>query len=218
MEGKTYCSNNEAIGFEVSHSLCPNCNELIVILKSGDCRWIEDQPELINTKHQEILYPKFSRRATDQSIPQSYRDDFDEATALVNISPKASAALSRRLLQQLLRQCHGIKPSDLNKEIEAFVETHSVPAYVADAIDVIRVVGNFAAHPVKYQNADRIAEVEQGEAEWLVEVLYDLLEWTFVQPSRRQSRIDRLNAKLKDLGKPPLKQPHKRLEESSGTD
>jgi hypothetical protein len=74
-----------------------------------------------------------------------------------------------------------------------------------DAIDAIRNVGNFAAHPLKDTNTGEIVEVEPGEAEWLIEVLEALFDFTFVQPKRLEERRKKLNAKLTTLGKPPMK-------------
>lgn len=44
-------------------------------------------------------------------------------------------------------------------------------------------------------------DVEDGEAEWLIEVILALFDFTFVQPKRLEFRREKLNEKLKALGK-----------------
>jgi hypothetical protein len=66
------------------------------------------------------------------------------------------------------------------------------------------VIGNFAAHPMKNTASGEIHDVEPGEAEWLVETIASLMDFTFVQPARFTERKSAMNAKLVAAGKPPL--------------
>ena len=81
----------------------------------------------------------------------------------------------------------------------------SLPSYLASAIDAVRQIGNFAAHPTKSVNSGAIMAVEPGEAEWLLDTLEGLFDLYFVQRAVLQRKKDALNAKLKEAGKPPLK-------------
>jgi hypothetical protein len=123
----------------------------------------------------------------------------------LNDSPKASAALSRRCLQNLLRDKAGVKPSDLNKEIDDLLASKTLPSDLADTVDAIRNIGNFAAHPLKSTDTGLIVEVEPGEAEWCLDVLEELFDFYFVRPGRIASKRDALNKKLAEAGKPPMK-------------
>ena len=80
------------------------------------------------------------------------------------ISPKASAALSRHTLQAVIREKAGITLKTLDAEIQAVIDSGSVPSWLADNLDAVRVVGNFAAHPMKSTNTGEVVEVEPGEA------------------------------------------------------
>lgn len=128
-----------------------------------------------------------------------------EACAVLPLSSKASAALSRRILQDILREHFSIKHSSLANEIEDFIGLKDVPSYLSQAVDAIRNIGNFAAHPLKDTNTGEIVDVEPGEAEWLLDVIESLFDFTFVQPTRLEQRRKSLNEKLKALGKPPMK-------------
>jgi hypothetical protein len=117
-------------------------------------------------------------------------------------SPKASAALSRRCLQHLLRDIAGAKKKDLADQIDEILP--SVPSHVGAMLHGLRVIGNFAAHPIKSTNSGEIIDVEPGEAEMLLETLETVFDFYFVQPERTKQRRDAINAKLVEAGKQPL--------------
>jgi len=120
-------------------------------------------------------------------------------------SAKASAALSRRCLQLLLRNKANVKHQDLVKEIQELLDRGTLPSHIADSLDAVRHIGNFAAHPIKSKSTGEIVRVEAGEAEWNLDVLESLFDFYFVAPARTKARRDALNKKLTDAGKPPLK-------------
>jgi len=122
-------------------------------------------------------------------------------------SEKASAALSRRCLQYLLREKAGIKKGDLANEIQQVLDSRQLPSHLADDLDAIRNIGNFAAHPLKSTNTGEIVDVEPQEAEWLLNLLEQFFDFYFVQPSRAKAKRDALNAKLQSIGKHPMKSP-----------
>ena len=120
-------------------------------------------------------------------------------------SEKASAALSRRCLQNLLREKAKTKAKDLAVQIQEVLDSGKLPSHLAEAIDGVRAIGNFAAHPIKSKQTGEVIEVEPGEAEWLLETLEGLFDFYFVQPTKLNKKRDALNKKLKEAGKPQLK-------------
>lgn len=193
-------------GYGISTSYCPSCGKFIVLFVEG--RYFSNEFEygiaadFLNT---ELLLPKNSGGIIlPDEVPSEYREDFEEASALINISPKASAALGRRVLQKFLHEHIGIKKKSLAKEIQEFIDNEQLPSYLLDAVDAIRNIGNFAAHPIKDTSTGEIVDVEYGEAEWILEVLEMLYDFYFVQPIKLQKRQEELNAKLKALGKPEM--------------
>lgn len=146
-----------------------------------------------------------SRTPIPPEVDLQFAKDYTEACLVLAYSPKASAALSRRCLQNILREKAGVKKGDLAREIQEVIDKKSLPSFLSESIDAIRNIGNFAAHPVKSTSTGEIAEVEVGEAEWLLDVLEALFDFYFVQPAILQAKRDILNAKLQDMGKPPMK-------------
>jgi hypothetical protein len=153
-----------------------------------------------------IFRPKVSGRAPiPPEVPENLAKDYIESCLVLADSPKASAALSRRCLQSLLRDYATVKPSDLSKEIDEVRAKGVLPSHLSESIDAVRNIGNFAAHPAKDKTTGEIVEVEAGEAEWNLDVLEGLFDFYFVQPAATKAKRDALNLKLQAAGKPPLK-------------
>jgi hypothetical protein len=155
-----------------------------------------------------MLYPSGSQRplpAEVRSAAPDFAADFGEAVAVLPASRKASAALARRCLQLVLVSAGGAQKRDLADQIGEVLPT--LPSELALNVDAIRHVGNFAAHPMKSANSGAIADVEDGEAEWLLDVLEELADFYYVAPMQAASKRQALNQKLAGLGKPPLKSP-----------
>ncbi len=64
-----------------------------------------------------------------------------------------------------------------------------------------KTVGNFASHPIKSTNTGEIIDVEDGEADWLLETLESLFDFYFVKPKELQNKRQALNQKLTQAGK-----------------
>jgi hypothetical protein len=192
---------------KLEYASCLNCSELVVVLKKGTIEVYDDigSEDINELEWEKIIFPKTNNFQESQDIPEVYFEDYEEAIKVISASPKASAALSRRLLQSLLRDEFGIKKRSLAQEIETFIELEGIPTHITDAVDAVRNIGNLAAHPTKNENTGEIVPVENGEAEWLIEVIEALFDFVFIQPIKLERRRKELNLKLTEIGKPPLK-------------
>ena len=117
--------------------------------------------------------------------------------------------MSRRCLQNILRKKAGIKEKDLHAEIEEAIKSKIFPAHISEVLDAIRNFGNFSAHPIEDKQTGAIIDVEEGESEWLLDIIEELFDFYYVQPERVQKRKKALNDKLAKAGKPPMKEPKK---------
>jgi hypothetical protein len=149
-----------------------------------------------------LAHPASRSRPVPAGVVDPYKQDFIEACKVLQDSPKASAALSRRCLQMVLRDKAGTKSKDLYDQIEEV--TGKVPSHIGESLHAVRNIGNFVAHPLKSTNTGEIVEVENHEAEWNLDVLELLFDFYFVQPAIATKRKADLNKKLKDAGKPEL--------------
>jgi len=196
-------------GFDIAHGFCPECNQFVVLLRHGRY-WSHDfndegARELTEVLSQQVIFPRTSLKRIEPEVPDNYRREFQEAYSVLQVSPRASAAMSRRLLQAILREKFGIKKRNLADEVDEFLSISGIPSYLSQEVDAIRNVGNFASHPIKNTQTGEIVEVEPGEAEWLIDVLDALFDFAFIQPARTEKRRNELNEKLDAAGKPLMK-------------
>lgn len=198
----------ESDGLSVDSGFCPACKRFIVVIRHGtyiDPVDIGDTPSIDHVAMEEIIFPQQAPKPSlPTEVPEEIRDDYDEAALVLPISPKASAAISRRLLQHILRQRWGIEHRSLAREIEEFLALPDVPSYLSEAMDAVRAVGNFAAHPTKDQTTGLVVEVEPGEAEWLLDVIENLCDFSYVRPKLLEERKQQLNDRLQRMGRPTI--------------
>ncbi len=113
---------------------------------------------------------------------------------IANDSPKASAAMSRRCLQGIVRDFWNIPPSkrgNLGAEINYIKD--KVDADTFESIKAVREVGDIGAHMEKA--VDTIVDVEPSEAELLIELVETLISDWYVARHRRNER----NKKLREI-------------------
>jgi hypothetical protein len=198
--GQTLLAHNakgDKVYWVVRSMVCPACNKAILNLseKIGTA-----------TVASRLIQPKSaSRPAAPVEVPAELAEDFNEACAVIEDSPKASAALSRRCLQGILR-FNGYTQKDLAPAIDAILKAKQLPSHLASSLDTVRNIGNFAAHPMKDSNTGAIVPVEPHEAEWNLDVLEGLFDFFYVAPARERHKLATLNAKLAAANKPPVKQ------------
>lgn len=188
--------------FLIKYSNCPSCIKPIIHLAIGIVKASMEEGYFIGKpSFEDTIYPSVASYSPNDGIPKKYIDDFQEARLVLPISPKVSAALTRRILQFILRDEYKIKARNLSSEIEKFITLPGIPSHISDAVDAVRVIGNLAAHPTKDNNTGEIVEVEKNEAEWLIEVIDALFDFTFIQPEKLKKRQQELKLKLEKVTK-----------------
>lgn len=205
---KQSLGNDDIYHYSISTMHCPNpkCEKMIIDLTCTDRIYFEGCSIYKEENHRKTIYPfTTNRNFNRQGIGDIFWNDYEEACNTLAVSPKASAALSRRCLQNILREKGGIKRGNLSDEIQQVIDKGSLPSLLADSIDAIRNIGNFAAHPIKDKSTGEIVDVEPGEAKWLLDVLENLMYFYFIQPQKNAERKKLLNQKLQAMDKPLMK-------------
>lgn len=182
---------------------CPNC-------LGATFHFIIEATSTVDKYHVAQIFPRGGKFPPPPlEVPTAIAADYIEANEVLPTSPKASAALSRRCLQAVL-SAQGYAGRDLVKQVEAALNesdaSKSLPVALKENIDAVRNFGNFSAQPVTDQTTLQIVEVEEGEAEWCLQLLLDLFEHYYVAPARAAAKRAALAAKLSAAGKPPMKQ------------
>ena len=186
----------------VSITLCPRCHRGIV----EHAVFLDDINDYIDRK---IIYPVVSQQVgVDPAVSEHLAAEFVEASNVLPISAKASAALSRRILQSILNE-QGYKGGDLAKQVDAVLNeadpNRVVPMAIRNKVDAIRNFGNFSAHPITDLTTLQIIDVEPEEAEWCLEIVSALFEHYYVRPAADAKKLADLNQKLQQAGKPAAK-------------
>lgn len=159
---------------EVSFYKCPNCNQYTIkAIGTGD------KIDEVNVP----IRPLSSAKQFPDYIPEAIRQDYEEACAIVNLSPKASATLSRRCLQGMIRDFWGIEKKNLYEEISALKD--KIPSDLWSSIDALRQLGNIGAHMEKDTNI--IVDIDPNEANSLIQLIELLMkEWYINREERKK--------------------------------
>ncbi|RNJ73154.1 MAG: DUF4145 domain-containing protein [Thaumarchaeota archaeon S15] len=175
--------------YSISHGYCQNpaCGRLVIRLNK------ETDSGAYTARY---VVPLHGRRAKFDGIPPGLADDYEQACAVLDTSPAASAALARRCLQRVIREHFGIKEPRLYDEIKKASELAALPRYLADGLERVREIGNLAAHPAHDTRIGVIVDVEREEAEWTLEILESLFKHCYVDPSEYERRTSKLREKL----------------------
>ena len=129
------------------------------------------------------LVPESSAKVFPDYVPVAIRSDYEEACLIKALSPKASATLSRRCLQGMLRDFWKVKPDTLFNEIDAI--RSEIDGDTWAAIDGLRKIGNIGAHMEKDVNL--IIDVEADEAGLLIGLVETLIaDWYVTRHERRE--------------------------------
>jgi len=145
------------------------------------------------------LLPPSSAKPQPDCIPEPIRNDYFEACAIRDLSPKASATIIRRCLQGMIRDFCGISKSRLIDEIIALrtrVQDGKAPLGVqpdtVEAIDHVRGIGNIGAHMEADINV--IVDVDGNEAQTLIELTELLFDEWYVAREARTKRLEHLKS------------------------
>lgn len=124
------------------------------------------------------LFPSSLAKQYPDFIPKAIREDYEEAYSILSLSPKASATLSRRCLQGMIRDFWktNVKSGKLYDEINAIKDKISPSQW--KAIDSLRSLGNIGAHMEK--DVNEIIEIDDGEAEKLIKLIELLMEKWYI--------------------------------------
>lgn len=193
-------------GWAIFRYTCPACERMNLFLVNGQRVYAHSRWTIAEVSSMIPIRPTGSSRPPCPSqVPLQIASDYSEACLVLPVSPKASAALSRRCLQTLLRDAAKVKHGNLADEIQEVIDSKQLPTHIIEVIDAVRQIGNFGAHPMKSKNTGEILPVEPQEAEWNLDVLESLFDFYYVQPALTANKKASLNAKLQDAGKSPMK-------------
>lgn len=134
------------------------------------------------------LLPSSTAIPFPEYVPQAIREDYEEACKIKDLSPKASATLSRRCLQGIIRDFWGVAKNRLIDEIDSLSDKLDPETWAA--IDAVRKIGNIGAHMEKDINV--MIDVEPAEADLLVGLIEMLVKDWYVARHKRKQHLQEI--------------------------
>lgn len=152
----------------LSISECYNCNKLSI--------WV----------HNKVVWPiRGGAPIANPDLPDVIRTDYDEASAILDLSPRGAAALLRQCIQKICGHV-GESGKNINDDIAALVKK-GLHRHLQQALDVVRVVGNNAVHPGQIDIRD-----DRATAEKLFNLVNLIAETLISQPKHVQEMYESL--------------------------
>ena len=126
-----------------------------------------------------MIYPSSVVPKVSTDVPEALRLDYIEAHQVWPISAKGSAAMSRRILQSILRE-QGYNDKNLHDQIQKILAEMDpdkiLPSGLHSLIKAVHKFGNFSAHPITDTTTLQIINVDPAEAEWCIDIIGDLFD------------------------------------------
>ena len=186
-------------------------NGVAIVCANEKCRELSLTEELLE-EHQDAsgtyfgiqrdfwrMLPLSSAEPQPDFIPKRIRDDYYEACAIRDLSPTASATITRRCLQGMIRDfCKISKPrlideiEELHKQVDFGDAPPGVLPDSVDAINDVRKIGNIGAHMEADINV--IVDVDPDEAQTLIELVEALFSEWYVAAEARKTRLGHLKS------------------------
>ena len=137
---------NESIKFIII-AQCQACNQFSIWITNeiqiNISRLVLDTSDATLT----LIFPNVAEGVPkpNNDMPDDVKKIYIEAGEVLNISPRASAALSRLAIEKLVAHLH-VQGKDLNTQIGSLV-SKGMPIEIQQMLDSVRVIGNNAVHP-----------------------------------------------------------------------
>ncbi|MFD2521363.1 DUF4145 domain-containing protein [Emticicia soli] len=185
-------NGSNSLSVKTTWIVCPNkqCKKPVLTATLTE---IENLPNMPNFwKNKSVLknwnlLPSSNSRIFPEYIPLALRQDYLEACLIVELSPKASATLSRRCLQGIIRDFYSITDKKtLHAEINAIKDL--IDPILWDAIDAVRKIGNIGAH--MEHDINLIIDVDPTEAEHLITLIEILFNDLYIS---RHNKLEAYN-------------------------
>ena len=179
---------------------CPECAQVIVFLGTS-------KSESETPTNRRMIYPSSVVPKVSTDVPEALRLDYIEAHQVWPISAKCSAAMSRRILQSILRE-QGYNDKNLHDQIQKILAEMDpdkiLPSGLDSLIKAVHKFGNFSAHPITDTTTLQIINVDPAEAEWCIDIIGDLFDHFYVRPAMAAKRLCDLDQKLQQAGIAPI--------------
>jgi hypothetical protein len=165
-----YCYNI----YNLLTTLCDHCGDIAIWLKGS------------------MIHPLSGDIPAHIDLPAAVNDTFVEASRIVDLSPRASAALARLAIQQLCIELGCTAKKTLDEQIGELV-TKGLDPSVSQMLDGVRVIGNNAVHPGEIDMKD-----DRDTARFLLECINRIVQRLITEDRQSAELFDKLPQGVKD--------------------
>lgn len=145
--------------------------------------------------HDKMVWPARSEaEIANPDMPDDIKKDYEEARSIVNLSPRAAAALLRLCVEKL---CKDVPKNTLDNKIGYLVE-QGLSVSVQKALDAVRVIGNESVHP---------GEIDLNDDNDTAYALFKIVNIIVSKLISEEKQIDEIFSKIPDSKKEGI---HKR--------
>lgn len=181
ISGKPYITSELTDLIKIEFYKCPKCNKSNIKITAIGSQFPE------NLEH--WFFPDSKAKQFPDYVPKQIKEDYEEAFKILHISPKASATLSRRCLQGMIRNKWKITDKTLNAEINAL--QNIIAPDLWNAINSLRQLGNIGAHMEKDVNT--IVNIDKDEAGKLIKLIEIIIKDWYIVPYERAILLEDIN-------------------------
>ena len=150
----------------------------------GICNYCKDPVLVLNDG--EAVYPHPLPSPSNEKIPKHVRKDLDEAKLCFNVAAyRACAVMARRAMQSSCID-KGASKNRLVDQLQELADNGAITKNLKEWADVVRWVGNDAAHPAS-------DEVTKEDAEDILKLAEQFLHVVYVAPAIAKERRKKRN-------------------------
>lgn len=149
-----------------------------------------------------MVYPKQTIIPPAEDMPEHIKEIYKEASLIFGDSPRASCALLRLALQELMiyfrdnfEEYSSLKGENINNDIKTLVGLGLSPK-IQKALDIVRITGNSAVHPNKLDVNDNLD---------IAESLFRLLNLIVEEMITKPKEIDEIFRRMPEREKESVK-------------
>lgn len=165
------------------HCAVDDCQELVIrvhqTVYGGLAAGTEEEARTVTW----YACPRTSTRQVDPLVPETFHRDYREAAAILDLSPRMSAVLARKIVGDLLAEYAQQEQRRITQQMQGFVSDTNHPRSVRENLHHLREIADFGAHTQKNER-DEIVEATREEAEWTLGVVDRLFDYFIVTPQK----------------------------------
>lgn len=200
-DGELIRGTERQIQFDRMHCANPGCGQLVV----RGHEHMRLPGHLAPEDHTTIwlVYPRSSSRLVDALVPEQYAKDYREAAALLDLSPRMSAVLSRKVVFDLLEDYAKISEYTLKGSLDKFIADTAHPARIRENLQHLREIGDFGAH-TKKDGIGQVIDVSREDAEWTLDLIDRLFDYFVLDPERDKKLRATWDQNVQEAGRKPI--------------